>query len=48
MLNNNLNMPSVSFEVDYHCPPEFSRGYSRQFGKLPRSEVGQIRRGAAA
>ncbi len=46
MLNEHLDASSAAFQVGYESPSQFSREYSRQYGKPPKKDIESLRRQA--
>ena len=47
MVSDAVNVESASFQVGYESPSQFSREYSRMFGKSPRRDITTLREIAA-
>ncbi|WP_226553879.1 AraC family transcriptional regulator [Celeribacter naphthalenivorans] len=43
MLNDRLDAASVSYQVGYESPSQFSREYARLFGNPPKRDIDQLR-----
>jgi transcriptional regulator GlxA family with amidase domain len=47
MVSDASNVETASFQVGYESPSQFSREYSRMFGKSPRRDIATLREIAA-
>ncbi len=47
MVSSNANVETAAFQVGYESPSQFSREYTRMFGRSPRRDISALRSAAA-